>query len=185
MERLFHRPILNAPRRRRVRGVNFGVESTWRCTPNVVTAVAKSQVRNRQKRGHRTGLSVKLTIDYLDRCLISYLDHSQHAFSQIVDWFYNLEDFKNTQGFSATFGPGHTSFTALMVMGRSASLDDIKRSRLRWRTDTVLIGKHKVICITFDELHAVLQRKFHRYSAGSKVEATTEAPGLPPPQDSK
>ena len=109
----------------------------------------------------------------------------EHAFSQIVDWFYNLEDFKNTQGFSATFGPGHTSFTGLMVMGRSASLDDIKKSRLRWRTDTVSIGKHKVICITFDELHAVLQRKFHRYSAGSKVEATTEAPGLPPPQDSK
>ena len=35
----------------------------------------------------------------------------EHAFSQIADWFYNLEDFKNTQGFSATFGPGHTSFT--------------------------------------------------------------------------
>jgi Domain of unknown function (DUF4263) len=41
----------------------------------------------------------------------------EHAFSQIVDWFYNLEDFKNTQGFSATFGPGHTSFTELMVTG--------------------------------------------------------------------
>ena len=108
----------------------------------------------------------------------------EHAFSQIVDWFYNLEDFKNTQGFSATFGPGHTSFTGLMVMGRSASLDDIKRSRLRWRTDTVSIGKHKVICITFDELHLALQRKFNLYSAGSKVETTTAAPGLPPPQES-
>lgn len=107
----------------------------------------------------------------------------EHAFSQITDWFYNLEDFKNTKGFEATFGPGHTSFTGLLVMGRSANLDDAKRSRLKWRTDTVSIGKHKVSCITFDELHAGLQRKFNLYSAGSKVESATHAPGLPPPQD--
>jgi len=109
----------------------------------------------------------------------------EHAFSQITDWFYNLEDFKNTAGFAATFGPGHTSFTGLLVMGRSASLDDIKKSRLKWRTDTVSIGKHKVSCITFDDLHAVLQRKFNLYSAGSKKETTTEASSLPPPQDIK
>lgn len=106
----------------------------------------------------------------------------EHAFSQITDWFYNLEDFKNTNGFAATFGPGHTSFTGLLVMGRSAGLDDAKRSRLKWRTDTVSIGKHKVSCITFDDLHAGLQRKFSLYSAGSKVEAITDTPGLPPRQ---
>ena len=49
----------------------------------------------------------------------------------------------------------------------------------------VSIGKHKVSCITFDDLHARLQRKFNLYSAGSKVETTTQAPGLPPPQDNK
>ena len=57
--------------------VSFGGESTLRCTPNAVSAVAKSQVRNRQKRGHRSDPSVKLTVDYLDRCLISYVDQSQ------------------------------------------------------------------------------------------------------------
>jgi hypothetical protein len=106
----------------------------------------------------------------------------EHAFSQITDWFYNLEDFKNTQGFAATFGSGHVSFTGLMVMGRSASLDDTKKNRLKWRTDTVSIGKHKVSCITFDDLHARLQRKFNLYSAGSKVENQTGETGLPPPQ---
>ena len=94
---------------------------------------------------------------------------------------FALEDFKNTQGFSATFGPGHTCFTGLLVMGRSASLDEMKKSRSKWRTDTVSIGKHKVICITYDELHAGLQRKFNLYSAGSKIEATNEVPSLPPP----
>ncbi len=107
----------------------------------------------------------------------------EHAFSQIVDWFYNLEDFKNTQGFSATFGPGYTSFTGLLVMGRSAGLDDAKRNRLKWRTDTVSIGKHKVSCITFDDLHAGLYRKFNLYSPGSTVESTSKAARLPPPPD--
>ena len=109
----------------------------------------------------------------------------EHAFSQIIDWFYNLEDFKNTQGFSATFGPGHTSFTGLLVMGRSAGLDDTKVSRLKWRTDTVSIGKHKVNCITFDQLHANLQRKFNLYNPGSLVEITSQAHGLPPLDDDK
>jgi hypothetical protein len=104
----------------------------------------------------------------------------EHAFSQIVDWFYNLEGYKNTPGFAATFGHGHVSFTGLLVLGRSASLDDARRDRLNWRTDTVSIGRHKVSCLTFDDLHAGLQRKFNLYSAWSKVENTTQAPGLPP-----
>ena len=107
----------------------------------------------------------------------------EHAFSQITDWFYNLEDFKNTQGFSATFGPGHTSFSGLLVMGRSASLDDAKKSRLKWRTDTVSIGRHKVGCITFDDLHAGLRRKFDFYSGGSKVESNTDASELTSPRN--
>jgi hypothetical protein len=104
----------------------------------------------------------------------------EHAFSQITDWFYNLEDFKNTQGFSATFGPGHISFTGLLVMGRSASLDGAKKNRLKWRTDTVSIGRHKVSCVTFDDLHAKLKRKFNLYSEGSSVESKTAAIGLSP-----
>ncbi len=105
----------------------------------------------------------------------------EHAFSQIIDWFYNLEDFKNTQGFSATFGPGHTGFTALLVMGRSATLDDTQRNRLKWRSDTVSIGRHKVSCLTFDDLYETLLRKFSLYSAVSKVKSASETPGLPPP----
>jgi hypothetical protein len=107
----------------------------------------------------------------------------EHAFSQIVDWFYNLEDFKNTQGFSTTFGPGHVSFTGLLVMGRNEGLDDAKRSRLNWRSDTVLIGRHKVNCITFDDLYAHLNLRFKMYRAAAKVETRTKAPGLPPRPD--
>lgn len=104
----------------------------------------------------------------------------EHAFSQIVDWFYNLEDFKNTQGFSATFGPGHVSFTGLLIMGRSAMLDDSQTNRLRWRNDTVMIGRHKVNCLTFDDLHVRLKQKFDMYRAYSTIQAAAGPSGLPP-----
>jgi hypothetical protein len=107
----------------------------------------------------------------------------EHAFSQLTDWFYNLHDFKNTAGFANTFGTGHISFTGLIIMGRSAGLDDAKRNRLKWRTERVSIDSHKISCITFDDLHAALQSKFNLYRAASNVETTSEQAGLPPLQD--
>jgi hypothetical protein len=94
----------------------------------------------------------------------------EHGFSQLTDWFYNLDDFKGTKGFEKTFGFGHIRFIGLLIIGRSASLDDSKRSRLKWRTEKVLIDSHPVSCITFDELHASLQARFIRYKAASKLE---------------
>ncbi len=107
----------------------------------------------------------------------------EHAFSQLTDWFYNLHDFKSTNGFANSFGTGHVNFTGLIVIGRSAGLDDAKRNRMRWRTDRVLIDTHKINCITFDDLHAALKNKFNLYSAASKKESTIAQPGLPPPQE--
>ena len=43
-----------------------------------------------------------------------------HGFSQMVDWFYNLDDVKKTEGFAKTFGHGHITFTGLLIIGRSA-----------------------------------------------------------------
>jgi len=105
----------------------------------------------------------------------------EHAFSQIVDWFYSLEDQKNSAAFQNTFGAGEITFASLLVMGRTASLDDPRMRRLIWRTKKVLIDSNKVTCITFDDLHASLKAKFEFYSAAAKVEATTTLPGVPPP----
>jgi hypothetical protein len=105
----------------------------------------------------------------------------EHAFSQIVDWFYCFEDQKNTAAFRSTFGSAEIAFTSLLVMGRTSSMDDPRKRRLQWRTKKVLIDSNRVICITFDELYAALKEKFEFYSAAARVEATTTLPGLPPP----
>ncbi len=105
----------------------------------------------------------------------------EHGFSQIVDWFCALEDGAKTNDFRDTFGDKPITFASLLVMGRDAELDDSKRRRLTWRTNKVLIDSKTVTCITFDQLHADLKRKYEFYAAAAEVERTATAPGLPPP----
>lgn len=94
----------------------------------------------------------------------------EHGLSQITDWFYNLDDFRGTKGFARNFGTGHVKFFALLVIGRSASLDDNKRSRLDWRSEKVLVDSHPVTCLTFDDLHASLKKRFVLYRDAAKLE---------------
>jgi hypothetical protein len=105
----------------------------------------------------------------------------EHAFSQLVDWFWALEDQKGSQDFRTTFGDGEIMFASLLVMGRTANLDDAKKRRMAWRTKKVLIDSNKAICITFDDLYAALKEKYEFYAAAAEVEKTVAAPGLPPP----
>jgi hypothetical protein len=93
----------------------------------------------------------------------------EHGFSQFVDWFYHLDDFKGTKGFAKTFGNGHVRFTGLLIVGRGAGLDDAQRARLRWRTERVLVDSHPINCLTFDDLHALLHERFMLYRTGSKL----------------
>jgi hypothetical protein len=93
----------------------------------------------------------------------------EHGFSQLTDWFYNLDDFKGTKGFARTFGDGHIKFFGLLLIGRSDSLDAARRSRLDWRTEKVLIDSHPVTCLTFDDLHASLRDRFILYRAAAKL----------------
>jgi hypothetical protein len=104
----------------------------------------------------------------------------EHAFSQIVDWYYALGDSANTKEFRATFGQKEIKFASLIVMGRDTELDDSKRNRLDWRTNNVQIGPNKVTCMTFDQLHYELKRKYELYVAAAAVEIASTAPGLPP-----
>jgi hypothetical protein len=105
----------------------------------------------------------------------------EHAFSQIVDWFWALEDQKGSQDFRTTFGDGEVTFASLLVMGRTAGLDDAKRRRMAWRTKRVLIDSNKITRITFDDLYAALKEKYEFYAAAAEVENAAAAPGLLPP----
>jgi hypothetical protein len=105
----------------------------------------------------------------------------EHGFSQLADWFFNLDDYKKSHGFTKTFGYGHVSFTGLLIIGRAAGLDDMKRTRLRWRSDKVLVDSNAVICVTFDDVHQTLKRRYSFYQAGAPVEKVLAEPKAPVP----
>jgi len=91
-----------------------------------------------------------------------------HGFSQLVDWFYSLDDLKKTSRFAKDFGHGHIKFFGLLIIGRSAGLTESDRARLKWRTEKVRVDSHSIDCLTFDDLHGYLQRRMSFYPDASK-----------------
>ena len=81
----------------------------------------------------------------------------EHGFSQIVDWFYYLDDIRQTQQFRRDFPAGAPSFIGMLVIGRSSFLTPADKDRLIWRKDKVQINTHHVLIYTFDELLERLQ----------------------------
>lgn len=96
----------------------------------------------------------------------------EHGFSQIVDWFCHLDDFKKTERFHRNFGYGHIDFVGMLLIGRNhgMSTDDVRR--LRWRTHNVVVDSHPIVCMTYDDLFVELKEGFERYSAAYKAEST-------------
>lgn len=77
----------------------------------------------------------------------------EHGYSQLVDWFWTLDSYRDNPDFRKRFGNGelHT-FSGLLIIGRNMFLDDTLRERLHWRVEKVLINSNKIVCMTFDEL---------------------------------
>lgn len=92
-----------------------------------------------------------------------------HGFSQLVDWFYTLDDYKKTDKFEKEFGTGYITFSGLLVIGRNSGVTASDRIRLSWRTDKVLVDSHPISCITFDDLHEALLDRIQYYPAASKM----------------
>jgi Domain of unknown function (DUF4263) len=96
----------------------------------------------------------------------------EHGFSQLVDWFFAWDDHKSTTGFAKHFGYGHIEFYGMLLIGRSAGMSDIDRTRLRWRSDRVTVNSHKVYCRTYDELYDSLDEDWRMLSFASKSPKT-------------
>jgi len=94
----------------------------------------------------------------------------EHGFSQLVDWFCALDDFKKTERFARDFGRGHIQFIALLVLGRNIGLSESDRNRLRWRTEKVRVDSHSIECLTLDDLYQYLEMRISYYPEASKLE---------------
>lgn len=100
----------------------------------------------------------------------------EHGFSQLVDWFYALDDLKGTERFARDFGYGHAKFHGLLVIGRSGDVQEEDRHRLRWRAERVLVDSHPIHCVTYDELHEHLDRRLRHFGAAMQNAPSNSQP---------
>ncbi len=96
----------------------------------------------------------------------------EHGFSQIVDWFCHLDDFKKTDRFHRNFGYGNIDFAGLLLIGRNEGLSSDDLRRLRWRTHNVIVNSHPVVCMTYDDLFRELNEGYEHYSAAFTAETS-------------
>lgn len=83
----------------------------------------------------------------------------EHGFSQLVDWFWCIEDKQKTTDFAHRFGGPEARFVGMLVVGRRCFLQKREQDRLSWRSDKVLVNSRPVICLTFDDLYERLRDK--------------------------
>jgi antiviral defense system Shedu protein SduA len=90
------------------------------------------------------------------------------GYSQIIDWFWKLDDLAHTGTAQARFDNA-TSFDyhGLLVVGRSQGLQPLERARLNWRRTKVIVDSRHVHCLTFDEFYEDLAFKLEKYGAAA------------------
>jgi len=89
----------------------------------------------------------------------------EHGFSQLVDWFWKLDDLKKTDDFRSRFGDGTIRKSGMLALGRKENLGHREIQRLKWRLDKVTIDSDRISCVTLDELYEDLEYKIGTYLA--------------------
>ncbi|MFI5398923.1 MAG: Shedu immune nuclease family protein [Candidatus Binatia bacterium] len=74
------------------------------------------------------------------------------GYSQLVDWFWKLDDFRATADFTSRFGNRSAQFAGFLVVGRSRYVRPVDLERLVWWRNSVRISNQSVFCLTYDEL---------------------------------
>jgi hypothetical protein len=87
----------------------------------------------------------------------------ENGFSQIIDWFWKLDDFKNTGQFRSIFGSENIEYQGILVIGRDEFLSEVEKTRLKWYLNRVVVDSRKVICKTFDQLARDTRNRLLRY----------------------
>ncbi|NER23723.1 MAG: DUF4263 domain-containing protein [Symploca sp. SIO1C2] len=77
----------------------------------------------------------------------------EHGLSQVIDWYYRMDDYERTNKFEEYFGHTQVSYTGLLVIGRDQFLKQSGlMQRFLWRSNKTIINSRPLHCITFDKL---------------------------------
>jgi hypothetical protein len=89
-----------------------------------------------------------------------YSDRLECGYSQIIDWFFKIDEMKSTSTIKRRFSGDYPRVNAVLIIGRAHFLTtDSERHRFNWRRDNTLIGAKNVNCLTYDELLEYFETK--------------------------
>jgi len=87
-----------------------------------------------------------------------------HGASQIIDWFWKLDDLKGTATLARLFGSRAIDAAGLLVIGRDSGVTAADYPRLVWRREKVRVGRRRLYCCTFDELATDLRERLATFT---------------------
>ncbi|RUS96172.1 hypothetical protein DSM106972_088430 [Dulcicalothrix desertica PCC 7102] len=87
----------------------------------------------------------------------------EKGFSQVVDWFWKLDDLEKTDDFESRFDSRNIDYIGLLFIGRTEYLEVKEKKRLAWRQQNLVVNSKHVYCFTFDELYNDLLFRLNKY----------------------
>nr|WP_229262381.1 Shedu immune nuclease family protein [Duganella guangzhouensis] len=85
----------------------------------------------------------------------------EHGFSQIVDWYFRLDDYHRTSKIEEHFGAPKIEYLGVLIIGRDHFLKQAGlMQRFEWRRRHTVINSRNLRCFTFDELARELREHY-------------------------
>lgn len=85
----------------------------------------------------------------------------EHGYSQIINWFYRLDDYSRTNKLEEEFGVKKFDYVGILIVGRKEFIPIGHRGRLDWRNNHIQINLKPIYCYTYDDLCNELEEKFN------------------------
>jgi hypothetical protein len=90
----------------------------------------------------------------------------EHGLSQVIDWYYRLDDYQRTSRLQEHFGSQTIKYIGLLVIGRDCFLQRSgMNQRFEWRRKHTVVNSLHIHCVTFDELASALKHTCNRLLA--------------------
>ena len=97
----------------------------------------------------------------------------EHGYSQLIDWYYRLADFKTTTKFAERYGE-NGEYLGLLIIGRNDTFkSEYEKKRFDWRFKKTLVDSRNIFCMTYDDLYNMMYRKIKGYN-GEQIKNISE-----------
>jgi len=103
------------------------------------------------------------------RRTLEWSPYFDHGSSQIIDWFWKLQDQRRTETFERLFGSSSIHASGLLVIGRDSGVTAADRLRLERRRENVMVNSQRLYCCTFDELARDSRAFLDNFTAASNL----------------